>query len=208
MEHMGHAGHAGHKHHAEVAIATTNHLMGLGLKSILEKVIPMAEIEIFSSFEELDEADSSRFSHFFVSYRIFCSNKDFFIAHGRRTIILVDSAIQSQDHGLLTININQSEELIVRDIFKMRNHSHRESHSIKNYHAESSSNSLSDREKEVLSFVAQGFINKEIAEKMNISITTVISHRKNITSKLGIKSVAGLTVYAISNGYVDLESIM
>lgn len=203
--------HPSHQHnsqmpHAEVAITVTNHLVGLGLKSILEKVIPMVEIEIFSSFEELDEADSSRFSHFFTSYRIFCSNRDFFVSQGRRTIILVDNPMQDQDHGLFTININQSEELIVRDILKLRNHSHRESHSIKNYHIPTSSNnSLSDREIEVLSFVAQGFINKEIAQKMNISITTVISHRKNITSKLGIKSVAGLTIYAISNGYVDSQ---
>jgi DNA-binding NarL/FixJ family response regulator len=58
---------------------------------------------------------------------------------------------------------------------------------------------LSDREKEILISVAQGMTNKEIAEKHHISIHTVISHRKNISRKTGIKTVSGLTVYAMLN---------
>ncbi len=61
---------------------------------------------------------------------------------------------------------------------------------------------LSDREIEVLRCVAQGLMNKEIADKLNISINTVITHRKNINRKTGIKSVAGLTVYAIMQGII------
>ena len=66
---------------------------------------------------------------------------------------------------------------------------------------------LSAREIEVLILITKGFINTEIAEKLNISLTTVISHRKNITEKLGIKSVPGLTIYAVMNGYVEADSI-
>ena len=66
---------------------------------------------------------------------------------------------------------------------------------------------LSAREIEVLKLITKGFINKEIAEKLNISLTTVISHRKNITEKLGIKSVSGLTIYAVMNGYIEADSI-
>ena len=66
---------------------------------------------------------------------------------------------------------------------------------------------LSDREIEILVSVAQGLLNKEIADRHNISINTVITHRKNITRKIGIKTVAGLTVYAILNGYVDINSV-
>lgn len=66
---------------------------------------------------------------------------------------------------------------------------------------------LSDREKDVLQLVALGHSNKEIAEKLFISIHTVISHRKNITEKLGIKSISGLTVYAILNKMIDTEHI-
>ena len=58
---------------------------------------------------------------------------------------------------------------------------------------------LSEREREVLVEVANGLSNKEIATKLHISVHTVITHRKNIVKKTGIKSVAGLTVYAMLN---------
>ena len=66
---------------------------------------------------------------------------------------------------------------------------------------------LSAREIEVLVLITKGLINKEIADKLNISLTTVISHRKNITEKLGIKSVSGLTIYAVMQGYVEEDRI-
>ncbi len=66
---------------------------------------------------------------------------------------------------------------------------------------------LSKREKEVLKLVALGMTNKEIAEKLFISLHTVITHRKNITSKLGIKTIAGLTVYAVLNQLITTEDI-
>lgn len=62
---------------------------------------------------------------------------------------------------------------------------------------------LSKREIDVLVAVAKGLMNKEIADEMNISIHTVISHRKNISRKTGIKSVSGLTVYALLNNLID-----
>lgn len=66
---------------------------------------------------------------------------------------------------------------------------------------------LSDREKEILVSVAEGLLNKEIADRHNISVNTVITHRKNITRKIGIKTVAGLTAYAILNNLIDINSI-
>jgi len=66
-----------------------------------------------------------------------------------------------------------------------------------------SSDVLSPREKEVLRLVAQGFMNKQIAGQLQIGLTTVISHRKNIVEKLGIRTVPGLTVYAYAQGYLD-----
>lgn len=66
---------------------------------------------------------------------------------------------------------------------------------------------LSAREKEILVAVAKGMLNKEIADLYNISIYTVISHRKNITRKTGIKTVAGLTVYALLNNLIDMNTI-
>jgi DNA-binding NarL/FixJ family response regulator len=66
---------------------------------------------------------------------------------------------------------------------------------------------LSAREKEILICVAKGMLNKEIADLYNISIYTVITHRKNITRKTGIKTVAGLTVYALLNNLIDMNTV-
>jgi DNA-binding CsgD family transcriptional regulator len=65
--------------------------------------------------------------------------------------------------------------------------------------------SLSYRETEVLKLLAQGFPNKEIADKLCISIHTVITHRKNISQKTGIKSISGLTVYAVVNKIISIR---
>jgi len=66
---------------------------------------------------------------------------------------------------------------------------------------------LSVREKEVLTKVALGFSNKEIADQLSISVHTVISHRKNIVEKTGIKSISGLTMYAIMTKIIDPATI-
>ncbi|MEA4905368.1 MAG: LuxR C-terminal-related transcriptional regulator [Petrimonas sp.] len=71
------------------------------------------------------------------------------------------------------------------------------------YKSRGSNKQLTNREIEVLKLIVQGRLNKEIADKLNISLNTVLSHRKNIISKTGIKTVSGLTFYCISNGYVS-----
>ncbi|MGD1045694.1 MAG: helix-turn-helix transcriptional regulator [Bacteroidota bacterium] len=69
------------------------------------------------------------------------------------------------------------------------------------------SEGLTAREVEVLQLVAYGLLNKQIADKLSISMHTVISHRKNITRKLQIKTVAGLTVYALLNGFISSKNL-
>lgn len=66
---------------------------------------------------------------------------------------------------------------------------------------------LSDREKDVIISLVQGMSNKEIADHLCISINTVITHRRNIARKLQIHSPAGLTIYAIVNGLVDISTV-
>ncbi len=77
----------------------------------------------------------------------------------------------------------------------------------KNKHKEKDNKEISKRERAVLAMVAQGYTNKEIAEKLFISTHTVITHRKNIVKKLGIKTVSGLTVYAILNKIIDMNDL-
>ena len=107
----------------EIAIIEPNTLSSLGLKSILEEIIPMATIRTFHRFNELMDDTPDMYAHYFISAQIYVEH------------------------------------------------------------------------------------NKEIADKLNISLTTVITHRKNITEKLGIKSVSGLTIYAVMNGYIEADRI-
>ena len=69
------------------------------------------------------------------------------------------------------------------------------------------SEALSDREKDVIIALVQGMSNKEIADHLCISTNTVITHRRNIARKLQIHSPAGLTIYAIVNGLVDISTV-
>ena len=66
---------------------------------------------------------------------------------------------------------------------------------------------LTEREIDVLTKLVHGLTNKEIAESLNISIHTVITHRKNIASKTGIRSQSGLTIFAISKKIVDIDDV-
>ncbi len=70
---------------------------------------------------------------------------------------------------------------------------------------ESATHQLSDREIEVLRLIVQGHLNKEIAEQLNISLNTVLTHRKNIIAKTGIRTVSGLTFYSLRNGLVSMQ---
>ena len=73
--------------------------------------------------------------------------------------------------------------------------------------AAQNADALSDRERDVIVSLVQGMSNKEIADHLFISVNTVITHRRNIARKLQIHSPAGLTIYAIINGLVDISSV-
>ena len=68
-------------------------------------------------------------------------------------------------------------------------------------------NLLTRRETEILKLIVRGNINKQIAEMLNISLNTVLTHRKNILSKTGIKTTSGLTLYSISNGLLTPDEL-
>lgn len=110
----------------------------------------------------------------------------------------IESEVLKQYNG--TIEITDDISTIIRKLKQAIENNQENSESGDNYE-------LSDREIEILTSVARGLTNKEIADLHNISIHTVISHRKNITRKTGIKTVSGLTVYAMLNNLIDQSDI-
>lgn len=113
-----------------------------------------------------------------------------------KTVPLEDEQIRQFDG---TISMYDDPVTVVRRL--------RESLALHEEIPDSEGHDLSQREKEILVCVAKGMLNKEIADYCNLSIHTVITHRKNITRKTGIKTIAGLTVYALLNNLIDSNSI-
>jgi len=195
----------------EIAIIDNNSLARLGLENLLEEIIPDVNIRTFGSFAELVADTPDMFAHYFVSTQIYLEHTTFFLRKKYQTIVLCNADTQSQLSGVLSLNINQDEQHLAKSILMLHQYGHRKGHPNlrrpERHPQFDTQNELTMREIEVLSLVARGFINKEIADKLNISLTTVITHRKNITEKLGIKSVSGLTIYAVMRGYIEADSI-
>ena len=196
-------------HQPEIAIVEANTLTSLGLKTILERMIPMAVIRTFHSFGELTDDTPDMYAHYFISAQIYVEHNAFFRPRKRKTIVLAGDSHQFQLSGVPILNIYQAEEQLVKDILKLHQHAHHDGYPVKDMPPTppTTGHELSAREIEVLVLITKGLINKEIADKLNIGLTTVITHRKNITEKLGIKSVSGLTIYAVMNGYVEADRI-
>lgn len=196
-------------HQPEIAIVEANTLTSLGLKTILERMIPMAVIRTFHSFGELTDDTPDMYAHYFISAQIYVEHNAFFLPRKRKTIVLAGDSHQFQLSGVPILNIYQAEEQLVKDILKLHQHAHHDGYPVKDMPPTppTTGHELSAREIEVLVLITKGLINKEIADKLNIGLTTVITHRKNITQKLGIKSVSGLTIYAVMNGYVEADRI-
>jgi DNA-binding NarL/FixJ family response regulator len=121
--------------------------------------------------------------------------------------ILIQGHGQKQSHGdrqkrevQTIIHLEEDKESImrkIRDLLDLKDHSPYELAATK----------LSPRETTIVRLVSMGLTNRQIAEKLFLSTHTVMTHRKNISSKLGIKSVSGLTIYAIVNNIITLEEV-
>ena len=192
----------------KIAIIDSNTLATMGLKQILQNVIPIMTVDTFGSFAELTSNNPDSYFHYFVSMEIVLRNRTFFLERRQKTIVLtlsVNDASQLSDfHSLF---INQPENLLVRDILALQQHAHAKGKNLPKMPKILQQKILSDREIEVMSYIVQGHTNKEIADILNVSLATIITHRKNIMDKLGMKSVSALTIYAVMHGYVDINKI-
>ena len=192
----------------KIAIIDPNTLSVLGLKHILQNVIPIMTVDSYGSFPEFMANTPEDYFHYFTSMNIVLENKAFFDEHKHKTIVLtlsLDPMSQLADFHCLCINVPEKE--LVRAILMLQQNAHGHGEHMPPMPEILKRKILSDREIEVMSLIVQGFINKEIADKLNIGLATVITHRKNIMDKLGMKSVSALTIYAVMHGYVDINKI-
>ncbi len=194
----------------ELAIVESNTLAVMGLKQLLESVMPMIKVTAFGTFGEFESSHTERFMHYFVSMHIVLAHRTFFMHEKRmhHTIVLTPSNDpNSQLQGFHCLCVNVPEKMLIKELLSLQHMGHPHGEHIPEMPRPTQEKVLSDREIEVLSLVAQGKINKEIADELCIGLTTVITHRKNIQEKLGLKSVSALTIYAVMHGYVDINRI-
>ena len=198
----------------EIALIDPNTLCCMGLKALLESIIPQAVVRCFGSFGELTDDTPDMYVHYFVSSSVLLEHTAFFLERRHKTMVLTAGTSSTGTFSNFhTLDVTQPEATLVRALLRLHEgahaHRHYPGHPMPPGKQESEADRfrLSPRETEVLVLLVRGLINKEIADRLHISLTTVISHRKNITEKLGIRSLSGLTVYAVMNGLVEANQI-
>lgn len=185
----------------QIAIILPDTLQSMGLQCLLVDYFPPVEVSHFATVEALGAVGNDTFDYYFTSPEIQVLNMDLFLPRRSKTIVLINGeegagGISATNH----ITIKASSEIIIeqlQQLFTADNASQ----------GGENNKELSIRETDVLQHIVKGITNKEIADKLNISLNTVLSHRKNITAKLGIKTVSGLTFYAIMNGIISGDDI-
>lgn len=189
---------------AKVLVAETSYLVRKGLVSLLEQTEGVTELKaaghpdtIVLTIKEyspdillLNSAIQLPMSH----------SELISVLHNKARIIYIINTPLPEDGPIHQISVFDTKNKLTEKI----------SHHLKQYETneeKEEGEDLTPREKLILKHVALGFTNKEIATKLFISTHTVISHRKNITRKLDIKTVSGLTVYSLINGIIKMEDI-
>lgn len=188
-----------------IAIVTPNVLTGLGLRSILEGMFPFAAFRVCDDFSDISGVAPEDFFHLFVTANFVVEQSEYFEQRRHKTIVLTVGTPHAQLlAGYPQINISGSQSQIEDSLKRLHGSAHHGAHTARERSVEPTKEILSPREIEVLKLLVDGLLNKEIASRLNISLTTVITHRKNIVEKLGVKSLAGLTIYAVMKRYIEL----
>ena len=193
-----------------IAIIDTNSLSSIALQSILIDIIPQVEVQIYSSVQQLQDNQSDEIVHYFASSGIVFNNMDFFVPLKRKTIVLCEGDGKlMKENGFRTLNISQPENSLLKELLSLHQMGHPHGHAnLEQKHgAGAVSTELSSREQEVLKYVVLGYFNKEIAEKLHITMATVAFHRNNISEKLGSRSLGHLTIYAVMHRIVKIDEL-
>ena len=155
----------------QIAIVDANTLALLGLKQILQNVMPIMTVHTYGSFAELMANSPDTYVHYFVAMDIVLQERQFFQERQHKTIVLTlqleDSTHLSGFHSLC---INQPEQQLIRQLLMLEQHAHGGGKNLPPMPKVLQQKILSDREIEVMSLIVQGYINKEIADKLNIGL--------------------------------------
>ena len=189
-----------------LAIIDANNLCSMALKNILYEMFSQVEVHSYNDIDSYIRDSNRHFVHFFVSSEMLFAHSDEFETLRHITTVLSagpNESIEKAGFCLLDMTLPE-QEIVSRLLLNVQNYGHRNAMMGQKLNAGSR---LSPREREVLALMVKGLINKEIAEKLGISLTTVIFHRNNICEKLRTRSLGKLTVFAVFSGIVELNEI-
>ncbi|KAA6349887.1 Oxygen regulatory protein NreC [termite gut metagenome] len=192
-----------------IAIAETSLILRSGLTNVLKRLpnlriqpVELASLGALNDCLNVQPPDilivNPVFSDFFDVTRFRNANAEKNIRVVAFVNSLIDSSLLSKYDDF--ISVLDDLDVLALKIGNLQN--------IKLTEEESdNTENLSQREKEIVICIVKGMTNKEIADKLYLSIHTIITHRRNISKKLQIHSTAGLTIYAIVNKLIELKDI-
>ena len=184
-----------------IVIATSSFIVRKGLTDILKELYPGRKIMSVNFAEELNALNNENNITLLLASAEIITHLNLSLFKKIQLIKLIDSRPEYMDS-----DYSNSELLFLDDTETSILHILKRNLALMDKNTSSTKNEsvLSGRELDIVREVALGQTNKEIADKLFISAHTVITHRKNITRKLGIKTVSGLTVYALLNKLIKM----
>lgn len=188
--------------HVTIAILTPSVILQKGLTAVLTN-LPDVSVSIIELSElSIAQEIQTKKPAIFIADPLLLNIDDFNLikskSNGKTRIIAIGNtilppSIAKEYDGVISLydTIDSIRKIILENIST----------------EDSSTKELTPREKEIVIGIVKGLSNKEIAEEINVSVNTVMTHRRNIAAKLQIHSPAGLTIYAIVSKLVKLEDI-
>lgn len=189
----------------QIAIIMRDTLGRLGFVSLLEALSESIQVTSFDSFDSYVTSSDESFDLAFVDSDILALYGDFFLGKFTKVVPIINgeepeiSSVAEKDPPYIYTHWEHSK--FIRRLKETLSENRSTLGAV-------DEKVLSMREIEVLKEVAKGMTNREIADHLHISMNTVMTHRKNITTKLNIKTVSGLTFYALINGLITGEDVV
>lgn len=195
-----------------LAIVAANALEAMGMKSLLEKIVPFAEVEVFATSSQFFAQDVSGYFHCFVSAENYAEAAEKFQQLGRHLIVFGKTPPTCMEGGgQIFVATHEDLEAFTKAMVHVQQSAH---HQFERYPARLSEQlrredahqtaALTRRETEVLRHIAEGRSSKEIAARLHISMETVASHRKHIMEKLHAHTATQVLVYAANHGLIKI----